>query len=175
MAFAPYVLMGIQAISALSSASAASKSADYNSQIAQQNATIATQQGVADAEKQDRKARMTIGAMTANFGASGVDSTQGSPMDVLQQSVRMAALDNLTTRYNADLKSVDYLDKANLNSAAASSASTAGVLGAGGAIAKGYAGIKANAPPGNTIPGVSDAGIGYNQSAGLDALDTMVA
>ena len=146
----------------MSSASAASKSADYNSQIAQQNATIATQQGDAAAAKQDRTARLQIGAMTANYGASGVDGTQGSPVDVLQDSVRTATLDNLTTKYNYALRAAGFQNQAGLDSMASSSASTSGLLGAGGAIGKGYAGIKANAPPGNTIPGVSDGARDYS-------------
>lgn len=110
--------------------------ARYNAQIAEQNATVATQQGVAAGEAQDRAARMKIGSMVANYGASGVDGTSGSPMDVLAESARMAALDNLTTKYNYALRARGYKNQAGLEEANAKNALIAGDINATASVFK---------------------------------------
>lgn len=147
------------AVGALSQASSARDAADYNAQIAQQNATIAQQQGAAAQAAHDKRARLQLGQMVANYGASGVDSGQGSPLDVLQDSVATAKLDNLTIGYNYALRARGFQNEAGLNQMRASNASSSGVLGAAGAIARGY-GDYQKVTPGNKIPGVS--GYDYN-------------
>lgn len=150
------------AVGTLASASASRDAANYNASIAQQNATISQQQGATAQEKQDRAARKQIGLMVANYGASGVDSSQGSPMDMLQESVRNAKLDNLMIGYNYNLRARGFENEANLYEMRAANASTSGVLGAAGALAKG-SGEYRKVTPGNKIAGVSD----YEYNANL--------
>lgn len=107
-------------------------SAEYNAQIANQNAEVARQQGVAASQAQQRTATRAISAATAAYGASGVQTDSGSPVDVLAESARMATLDNLTLKYNYALKSLGYNNQASLNQAQAQYASTASVLQAAG-------------------------------------------
>ena len=54
--------------------------------------------------KQKRQADQVIGAARAQYGASGVQSNEGSPLDILQQSAAQAALDNIMMKYNYDLE-----------------------------------------------------------------------
>jgi hypothetical protein len=115
----------------------AAAAAQYNATIASQNAEIAKQQGVAAGEAQDRAARMKIGSMVANYGASGVEGGSGSPMDVLAQSVRMAALDNLTTTYNYQLKAQGYRNQSGLDEANAKNSLIAGDINATASVFKG--------------------------------------
>lgn len=117
--------------------------ARYNAQIAEQNAEVAKQQGVAAGEAQDRASRMKIGSMVASYGASGVDGGSGSPMDVLAQSVRMATLDSLTTQYNYALKAQSYRNQAGLDEANAKNSLIAGDINATASVFKGV---------GNAIP-----------------------
>lgn len=145
------------AVGALSNASAQRDASNYNAAINARNATIAQQQGAAAQAAQDKQARLQIGQMIANYGASGVDGGQGSPLDVLQDSVRTAKLDNLTIGYNYALRSQGFSNAAALDNMRASNASTSGLLGAAGAVASGYGKYNAMRPPGNKIPGVSDA------------------
>ena len=152
----------MSAVGMLSNASAQSSASNYNAQINQQNAVIAQQQGAAAQAEHDKQARLQIGQMAANYGASGVDSGQGSPLDVLQDSVKTAKLDNLMIGYNYDLRARGFQNSAALDSARASSASTSGLLGAAGAVASGYGAYSRMTPPGNKIAGVST----YNQNAG---------
>ena len=104
----------------------------YNAAINMQNAELARQQGLVQAENQARDAKRTVGSMVANYGASGVQTDVGSPLDVLADSARSAALDNLTIKYNAEMKARSYEQQAQLDMMGGGS-STAGVLGALGA------------------------------------------
>lgn len=115
---------------------AQSQAAEYNAKIAQQNAEIARQQGAAAAEAQGRDAQRKIGAMVAAYGASGVQGDTGSPMDVLADSVRNAALDKLNIQYNYALKALGYSNQATLASAQADNYKTSAVVNAIAAGAK---------------------------------------
>lgn len=107
---------------------------EYNAQIARQNAVIAQQQGVAAADAQSRDAQRKIGSMVAAYGASGVQSDAGSPMDVLADSARMAALDNLTVKYNYALKAQGFNNQATLDQTNADYARTASYFKAAGSM-----------------------------------------
>jgi hypothetical protein len=112
--------------------------ADYNSQIALQNAQIAEQQSGAASEAQQRDASRKIGAATAAYGASGVQTDSASAMDVLAESARNATLDNLTLKYNYALKAAGLKNQAALSEAEGEYASTASVLNAFSGAAKDY-------------------------------------
>lgn len=133
------------------SGEANAQSAEYNAAIARQNAVSAQQQGVAAQQAQARDAQRKIGAMIAGYGASGV-SGSASAADVLADSVRMATLDNLTTKYNYDLKALGYTDQAVLDDSSASNSRTSGVLGAVGSGLGGYAKYQYMSSGGNPIP-----------------------
>lgn len=141
MAFLPYAVMAVSAASAMKQGQAQSQSAEYNAQVATQNSQIAAAQGEAAAQAQSRSSQRTIGAMTAAFGASGVQASTGSPSDVLADSVRSATLDNLTTRYNYKLKGMGYDNQATLDNATAKSASEGSYLSTAGALLSGYSKI----------------------------------
>lgn len=106
---------------------------EYNAAINMQNAELARQQGLAEAESQARDAKRTVGSMVASYGASGVQTDVGSPLDVLADSARMAMLDNLTIKYNAEMKARAYEQQAQLDlmGGGSSTANALGVLGAG--------------------------------------------
>lgn len=112
--------------------------ADYNATIARQNAEIATQQGVAASEAQQRDAARKIGAATAAYGASGVSTDSASATDVLAESARNAMLDNLTLKYNYTLRSQGLRNQAALSEAEGEYASTASILNAGSGGMKDY-------------------------------------
>lgn len=96
------------AIGAISNANSQQQAAQYNSQVAQRDATIALDQGDAQAAIQRRQARAQIDAARAQYGASGVDVNTGSPLDVLQASAMNASMDNQTIKYNARVKAYGF-------------------------------------------------------------------
>lgn len=129
----------ISAYGAIRSGQAQSAAAKYNSQVAQQNAQATQQQGEAAAEQQRQDAMRKLGLMQANYGASGVDPGSGSPMDVFADSVQKSTLDNLTTKYNYQMRALGYQNSATLDSYQSDQASTAGYLNATGTLLGGAA------------------------------------
>jgi hypothetical protein len=113
---------------------------EYNAKVAQQNAEISRQQGVAAVEAQQRQAARAIGSAMAAYGASGVQMDVGSPVDVLVDSARMAELDKLTTQYNYALRAIGYEAQGKLDLLGAKSARTSALFQAFGEIAKAGAG-----------------------------------
>lgn len=119
----------------------------FNANIAAQNAQSAASQGRAEKQAVQRSAARTIGNEIAQYGASGVAADSGSPMDVLAESARLAALDSLTSQYNTALKVRDFQNQQKLDQMAAAagvqaaqSASTSSLFNAGGAVMQGVSG-----------------------------------
>jgi len=127
----------VSAVGAVRQAQAQAGAARYNAQIAEQNSQIATAQGNAAAEAQSRDAQRKMGAMVASYGAAGVDVSSGSPADVLADSARSAALDNLTIRYNSKLRAMGFDQQAALDRSTADNADTAGYINATSSLLQG--------------------------------------
>jgi len=117
---------GVAAIGAVRSAQAQSNAADYNAQIARQNADSARMQGEAAAQLQAREAKRQQGSAIATFGAAGVDLATGSPSDVLADSTREATLQQSTTRYNYNMRALGFMDQSGLDQAQAKNSMSAG-------------------------------------------------
>lgn len=126
----------VSAMGSMAQGKAQAQAARYNAQIAERNATIARQQANADAETQRRNSMRAIGAMRANYGASGV-TLEGSPLDVLESSAAEAKLDEMNIRYKGELKAIGYTDEAALDRANAKTAKQQGLMGATAAITGG--------------------------------------
>ena len=144
------------------------QSAEYNATIATQNAGIALEQGDAAAQAQARDAARSQGRAIAAYGASGVQTDSGSPMDVLADSVRMATLDNLTTKYNYGLKAQGFQNQATLDDASAKYASTSALFSAAADIGGGYAANEkfgsGGGTPINVYGGSSGTGLAVNRN-----------
>jgi hypothetical protein len=138
----------------------------YNAETSRQNAEIARSQGVAQAEAQQREAARKIGAAVALYGASGVQVSTGSPMDVLADSVRMATLDKLTIRYNADLKARSYLRQSALDEARAENSIQAGELNATSAVLRGATSMASMSGGSTAIPSFGDPLDGFYRGTG---------
>jgi hypothetical protein len=122
------------AYGAIRQGEAQSSAAKFNAQVAQQNADAAAQQGDAAQQQQRRDAMRKLGLLQANFGASGLDPSTGSPLDVFADSVANATLDNQTVKYNYQMKALGYQNSASLDSAEADNATTSGYLSAAGTL-----------------------------------------
>lgn len=124
----------MQAGGAKFSANAAAQAADYNAGIARQNAAF-TEQQTAEQERQHAiTSESQIGAIRANYGASGVTSDSGSALDVVGQSARNSALDALNIQHAGDMKAWSYMSGASLDTAQAANDRVSGDLGAANAI-----------------------------------------
>lgn len=130
-------------VSSLSQAQAASDTAKYNRDVANNNAIAAKQQGDAALIQQRKQAERRMGSIAAAYSASGV-SMEGSALDVIEESAGQAELDSQNLQYNTRLKMQGYSDSANLYSAQADNAETSGYMGAANSVLKGYNTYKSN-------------------------------
>ena len=87
------------------------QSANYNAQVARnnqimanQNASIALQEGQQQEEAQKIKSGGMVAAIGAQEAASGVNPNEGSALNVKSSAAETGALDALTIRYNANLQ-----------------------------------------------------------------------
>ena len=100
----------VSAYGQMQSAKAANRQADYQSQVAANNAATAEmeaqyaeQQGEKNAEAQRRKTAVMIGAQRARMGASGATADTGSFLDIELDTAKMGELDALALREEGQL------------------------------------------------------------------------
>lgn len=139
------------AVGAAQSANAQRQAANYQAQVAKQQSDIANQQaqqtaaaGEAATEQQGLKTRATVGAVTANEAASGVDVNSGSALDTRLSAADVGELNALTTRSNYARQAYGYQTGAvaseaqsGLYRAEASQAPIGGALSATGSLLSG--------------------------------------
>lgn len=106
---------GVGALGAIKQGQAEKSSAEYNAQIAANNAKLATQnagfaakEGEAQAEASSLKTRAQVGGIVANQGAAGVDVNTGSAVDVRSSAAQLGELSALDIRSNAARQAYGY-------------------------------------------------------------------
>lgn len=157
----PYVIAAVTAVGAIQQAQAAKKAANYNAQLADENAKIARQQGDSHAAQIRRQSVLGLGDMRASFAANGV-SLEGSALDVMADSAYQYELDKQNARYNAELKARGYSNEAQLQRARGESAMTAGYLKAGSSLI----GAAGNAYQGSSLQTAVNNSSNYGGSVG---------
>ena len=101
---------------------------NYNANVTETNKYFALMD-------QARTATQTQGKAVAAYGASGVQTSTGSPLDVLADSAGQAALDRLKIGYNYDSQAaLDRMGASNATTAATINATTSAMRGVGQAI-----------------------------------------
>ena len=98
----------MQGVQAAQAADAAKQAANYNAQIANNNAIIdaqnrssSLQQGEVEAQNAMRKQAAMIGDQRAQMSANGIDITQGSAQDMLASTKFLGGIDVNTIQSNA--------------------------------------------------------------------------
>lgn len=93
----------LKAFGQFETAKAQEEAYQFNADMAERNAAQ-TRLAAAQEERLSRiQARKQIGSMKSAYGASGVN-LEGSPVDVLAESIAMAELDALNIRYGGEMK-----------------------------------------------------------------------
>lgn len=91
---------------------AKSEALDHNAKVADFNAAAVHEQGIAAGEQLGRDIRKTQGTMATAYGGSGVDGSQGSATEVMADSIRRGVLDQASSKYNFDVKELDFKNEA---------------------------------------------------------------
>lgn len=155
-------------------------SLDAQAQLNTENAQLATEQGQYDAMRQGMVASQKLGAMRAAYGASGISSTSGSFMDVMQSSAVNAEMDNQNIIHGAAVKAINYENEASMEKLGASNAVTASYLNMFASIAGGSAGTfgssssSSNNPSGGTDD-TEEAGGEDEMAGGADEMSADAA
>lgn len=178
---------GIAGYGAIQQGNAAQSAADYQAQVATNNATIADQNaksavaaGNAQAEQQRMKTNAIIGAQVAAQASSGLDTGSGSPLDVRTSTKELGELDVLTIRNNAARQAYGYQSQSNsfaaqsgLDLATGANAATAGqissvssILGGASSVGKKFADFKTSGAFNNPSPNLSVLSPSLNPGVG---------
>ena len=139
---------GLSAYSSIQAGRSAKEAGNYNAAVAENQAKAeewagrdAAVRGADRAAQRREDARRVAGAQVAGFGASGVDVTTGSPLDLLTETAGFGELDALTEINNARREAYGHTvaagnqrAKAALDRFQGSAARRTGYLNAGGTI-----------------------------------------
>lgn len=87
--------------------------AEQNAKIAQKNAAVERQTGIEEARLQRIKTLQTIGSQKTAMAANGMDITQGTSLDIIQDTAAMGELDALQIETNYERKALAYEQSAN--------------------------------------------------------------
>ena len=128
---------GVSAYGAMSSATAQSNAAKFNSQVASNNAATATQQAKFDATQISDATRRNVANQRAAMAASGFDANTGTFADVSSDTKRQGEMNRLARIYQGRVGGNQQMSQAQLDSAQAGYAVTAGYFGAGSALLSG--------------------------------------
>lgn len=141
MAFLPVVLAvagtAMTAIGQIRQGQAAKAAADYNAQVANNNAIVAEQQSQSQAMVQGRRAMMQNGGLLANMAANGIEVGEGSPIDILSQSAANAEMDRQNIIYNGRVKAQSLRNQAQLDTFQGETAQSNGFMSAAGTLLSG--------------------------------------
>lgn len=141
--------------SSIQQAQAQKNAANYQAQVAKNNAWLAEKQAQdtedrgAEAERQHRvKVNQVMGAQRAAMAGQGADLSSGSPLDILSDTAAAGTMDALTTRNNFGrdaaglrMQGANYQQQAGLYEMQASNAGAAGWLGASSSLLSGASSI----------------------------------
>ena len=134
---------------------AEAQAAGYQAQVDQQNAVLADrrakdaiERGMQEQEKALREGTAVRKGQEASFAAANIDTSYGSPLDVITSTAAEAQLQAATIRANAEREAEDYEQQgynsrssAGMNRARAKNAKTAGMIGTAGTVLSGGAGV----------------------------------
>jgi len=133
------ILLGLgtalSAVGMIRSGQAQEKAAEYNAQVAERQATVATQKAAYEEEMRREKGRKLSASQRAAAGATGV--TMESFSDIFAQTALDTELDALAIRYGGDIGSSMYRSEAVGQRFTGTQAKKAGTISAGATLLTG--------------------------------------
>lgn len=130
---------GVSAYGQYEQGQSAKKAGEYNAEMSKRAADDALQRGSIDAAKIKDNTRKLISTQIANSGASGFDSSTGTPLDLSVEAKGYGELDALTTINNAQRQASGLNAQATLDRYQGNASARAGTIGAAGTLISGAA------------------------------------
>ena len=141
--------------------------ANYQRQVNEQNAKASKEAAQAKIENQRRQAKFIQGTQLARLGGMGA-LAEGTPLDIMGQTAGQQEYDNLVTKYEGDIQSIQFQQQAALNKYQADIADYNLGLNVTGQIVKGVGQMS------SSILGATTGGIGGAATFGKDAAGSMI-
>lgn len=146
---------GVSAYGAMQQGAAAQKAANYQSAVAQNNATIqkqnadtATQVGDVQAENKLMESGQHAASIRAAAGANGLDANTGTPLNLQSDTAKIGQVDAMTIRNNASRQAYGFqvqgmsdTAQSQLDIAQGQNASAAGTIGAFSSVLSGASSV----------------------------------
>lgn len=107
------------AAGSISAGNAQASAARYNAEVEQIQAGEQQSQASAQAALQAQQNKRNMGAVAAAYGAAGVDPTQGSPLEVMQDQAAQGELARQFDLYRGQVASTNALNQVALDQAEA--------------------------------------------------------
>jgi len=130
---------GVSAYSAYESGQEQKKVAEANARMAEYQAKQAKEAADLKATYYKKEADKRMASIRAGFAASGVATTEGTPLMVLMESASEVAKDELRIRRGGEQTAWGLLSEANIQRMGGKSAATRGAWGAGASLLGGAA------------------------------------
>jgi hypothetical protein len=130
----------VSAVGSMASGAAQANAANAQAAAYDRQAAAERIQANYNADRQRDKSIKLISSQRAAFGASGVDMSSGSPLDVIADTTRETELDVSAIRWNGEIKAQNFEMQAGASRAKASAAQTGGLFGAISPLIKGFGG-----------------------------------
>ncbi len=112
---------------------------NYNAALADQNAAVVRESGALTEYQKKKNLEAQVGRQTAQYAASGINVNQGSPIDVMTDTLSKGYLDIAIDKFNTELTARGYESKANQDRRAGAAARKESTLAAGLGLLKGVA------------------------------------
>ena len=129
---------GVAAFSSIEQGQYAEKAAEYNAEMANQQAQEASTQSKYRAFDLSQQRRQMIGRQIAGYGGAGVNPNSGSPLDVMANTAAEYENDIYMAGLSADQATSAGTDQATLDQMSGRQAAMAGWMGAGSSMLSGF-------------------------------------
>jgi len=144
-------MMALTAASTVMKMKADTDQASYNAQVARNNAVIAgyaaddaQRRGDLEANRVQRQTSQMVGSQRAGFAAKGLDISDGTPGDIIDQTNFFGKIDSDTARYNGRLEAYGKRVQAQNFNSSAGAAEYNGKMAATGDLLSGASSVAGN-------------------------------
>ena len=128
----------LSAYGQLQAGSAEDETAKYNQQVKEREAQAEVQRGRVESRRQAEDAARTMASLKSGLSASGVVTTEGTPLQLIAEQTRQSELDNQMIGYNAQTGAGRKIEEGKQIRFAGKQAKRASRIGAGSTLLTGF-------------------------------------
>ena len=131
MAWLAIVGAGVSALGSIQQGNEEKKAAKFNADILEQQAGLTRTSAELDIARMGKQKTRFVGSQKAGYSKAGVRVGTGSPLDVMADTLAEFELDEMVTRYNAEIQARGLVSESEQMRKAGKAAARAGYYKAG--------------------------------------------